>query len=122
MADRVVQRVVRRFAAASEAGDAAALRAVLAANAMVVSDGGGRVRTAVRPTHGADAVARFVTELLAGQAGTELSVGPVNGRAGLVLRQAGRAVAVVAVSVAGTEVTAVWIVLNPDKLRHWHRG
>ncbi|MFI0421202.1 hypothetical protein [Spongiactinospora sp. 9N601] len=115
-------RVVRRFAAACEAGDAAALRAVLATNAMVVSDGGGRVRTAVRPTHGADAVAHFVTELLAGQAGTELSVGPVNGRAGLVLRQAGRAVAVVAVSVAGTEVTAVWIMLNPDKLRHWHRG
>ncbi|RBQ20964.1 hypothetical protein DP939_07850 [Spongiactinospora rosea] len=115
-------RVVRRFAAACEAGDTAGLHAVLAANAMVVSDGGGRVRAAVRPAHGADAVARFVTELLGDRTGTELSVRPVNGRSGMVLRRAGQAVAVVAVSVAGTEVTAVWIMLNPDKLRHWHLG
>jgi RNA polymerase sigma-70 factor (ECF subfamily) len=30
-------------------------------------------------------------------------------------------VAVISASVAGAEVTAVWIVLNPDKLRRWHR-
>ncbi|TYB50068.1 hypothetical protein FXF69_12055 [Actinomadura chibensis] len=113
--------VARRFAAACGSGDAAALRAVLAADAMVVSDGGGKVRAPVHPTHGADAVARFVTTLLAGQPGTAITVEPVNGRAGLVLRRAGQAVAVVGVSVAEARVTAVWIVLNPDKLRRWHR-
>ncbi|MEV1249717.1 hypothetical protein ACIBO2_35985 [Nonomuraea sp. NPDC050022] len=114
-------RVARRFAAACDTGDPAALRAVLAADAMVVSDGGGKLRAAVRPTYGADAVARFVTILLTGQPGTEVAVESVNGRTGLVLRQAGRAVAVANVSVAGAEVTAVWIVLNPDKLQRWHR-
>ncbi|MEV4115998.1 hypothetical protein [Nonomuraea sp. NPDC049695] len=114
-------RVARRFAAACEAGDTAALRAVLAADAMVVSDGGGKLRAAVHPTYGADAIARFVTALLTGRSGTEVAVEPVNGRTGLVLRQAGRAVAVVGVSVAVAEVTAVWIVLNPDKLQRWHR-
>ncbi|WP_157250732.1 sigma factor [Nonomuraea typhae] len=114
-------RVARRFAAACRDGDTTALRAVLAEDAIVVSDGGGKVRAAVRPTHGADAVARFVTTLLIGQEGTEVTAGSVNGRTGLVLRRAGQAVAVVSVSVAGAEVTAVWIILNPDKLQHWHR-
>jgi RNA polymerase sigma-70 factor (ECF subfamily) len=114
-------RVARRFAAACDLGDTAALRAVLAADAIVVSDGGGQLRAPVRPTYGADAVARFVTSLLAGPPGTEVAVESVNGRTGLVLRRAGRAVAVAGVSVAGAEITAVWIVLNPDKLQRWHR-
>lgn len=115
-------RVARRFAAACDTGDAAALRALLATHAMVVSDGGGKLRAAIHPTYGADAVARFVTALLTGQPGTEVAVASVNGRTGLVLRRAGQAVAVVSVSVAGAEVTAVWIVLNPDKLRRWPRS
>ncbi|GAA4586114.1 RNA polymerase sigma factor [Planotetraspora phitsanulokensis] len=114
-------RVARRFAAACGAGDVAALKAVLAADALVVSDGGGKLRASVRPTHGADAAARFVAKLLVGPPGTQVTVESVNGRTGLVLRRAGQAVAVVSVSVAGAEVTAVWIVLNPDKLHVWHR-
>ncbi|WP_433427806.1 hypothetical protein [Nonomuraea sp. CA-141351] len=56
-------RVARRLAAACDMGDTAALQAVLAADAMVVSDGGGKLRAAVRPTYGADAVARPVTDV-----------------------------------------------------------
>ncbi|GII82175.1 RNA polymerase sigma factor [Sphaerisporangium siamense] len=97
------------------------LLAVLAGDAVVVSDGGGKVRAAVRPTCGADAVARFVTAFLTGRPGIEIVPGSVNGRTGLVLCQASRAVAVVGVSVAGAKVTALWITLNPDKLRRWHR-
>ena len=113
--------VARRFAAACEMGDTEALRAVLAADAMVVSDGGGKLRAAVTPTYGADAVARFVTALLTGRPCTDVALEAVNGRAGLVLRRSGRAVAVIGASVAGAKITAVWIVLNPDKLRRWHR-
>jgi RNA polymerase sigma-70 factor (ECF subfamily) len=114
-------RVARGFAAACDTGDTAVLQSVLAADAIVVSDGGGKLRAAVHPTYGADAVARFVTALLTGQPGTVVAVESVNGWTGLVLRRAGQAVAVVGVGVAGAEVTAVWIVLNPDKLQRWHR-
>ncbi|RSM93718.1 siderophore-interacting protein [Nonomuraea sp. WAC 01424] len=114
-------RVARRFAAACRTGNTAVLRAELATDAILVSDGGGKVRAALHPTYGADAVARMATALLIGQPGTELAVGSVNGRTGLVLRRVGQALAVVSVSVAGAEVTAVWIVLNPDKLQRWHR-
>lgn len=114
-------RIARRFAAACGAGDTAALMAVLAADAIVVSDGGGKLRAAVHPTHGADAVGRFITALLSGRPRTAVTVGSVNGRTGLVLRREGRRVAVVSVSTAGDEVIAVWIVLNPAKLEGRHR-
>ncbi|MCO5967899.1 nuclear transport factor 2 family protein [Actinoallomurus soli] len=115
-------QVVRRFAAACDTADTTALEELLAADAMVVSDGGGKVRAAVHPTHGADAVARFITTLLAGRPRTAVTVESVNGRTGLVLHRTGQVVAVAGVSTAGAEVTAVWITLNPDKLRSWRGG
>jgi len=50
----------------------------------------------------------------------ELTIDAVNGRAGLALRDAGRAMAVVVVETADTGITARWTVLNPAKLHRWH--
>ena len=114
-------RVVQRFAAACERGDTATLETILAADAIVVSDGGGKVRAPLSPVQGASEAARFVSALLTGPQSLALAVEPVNGRMGLALRRAGQAIAVVSLTVAGHEVTAVWVVLNPDKLSSWHR-
>jgi hypothetical protein len=113
------ESVVRRFATACSAGSVGAVRSILAPEAVVVSDGGGKVAAAFRPVRGADEVARCVTDLLSVEPGTALTVEAVNGQAGVVLRRAGQTVAVVSLSVTRAKVTAVWIVLNPDKLRHW---
>jgi RNA polymerase sigma-70 factor (ECF subfamily) len=53
-------------------------------------------------------------------AGADLTIESVNGRAGLVVRRAGRAEAVVSIGVTHQRVTELWIVLNPDKLARWH--
>jgi RNA polymerase sigma-70 factor (ECF subfamily) len=113
--------VVRRFAEACRVGDIAALRDALDADATAVCDGGGVVPAALGPVHGAQDVARLAAVLLCGQPDAELTIETVNGRTGLALRRAGRAVAVAGVGTAGSKVTAVWIVLNPAKLRGWHR-
>jgi hypothetical protein len=113
------ESVARRFATACTAGSVGALRGMLAPEAVVVSDGGGKVAATLQPVRGADAVARCVTDLLSLEPGAALTVQAVNGQAGVVLRRAGDVVAVVSLSVAGAKVAAVWIVLNPDKLRHW---
>jgi len=113
------ESVVQEFATACSAGSVGALRRMLAPQAVVVSDGGGQVAAAPHPVRGADAVAQCVTELLSLQPGTALTVQAVNGQAGVVLRRAGAVVAVVSLTVTGAKVAAVWIVLNPDKLRHW---
>jgi hypothetical protein len=115
------EKVVRRFAEACQRADVAAVRAALDADAVAVCDGGGAVPAALGPIYGAVDVAQLAAALLSAQPDTELTVEAVNGRPGLALRRDGRAVAVVAVKVAGGRVAAVWIVLNPAKLRGWHR-
>jgi hypothetical protein len=111
--------VVRGLAEACQRGDIAALRATLATDAVAVCDGGG---PAPGTAHGTESAAQLTATVLCGRPDTELTVESVNGRAGLALRQAGRAIAVVAVQTAGTKVIALWIVLNPAKLHSWHRG
>jgi len=112
--------VVRRFAEACASGDIAALDAVLEADVVAVCDAGGQLPAAVRPLHGAGAVSRLVLALLSGQSETDVAVEAVNGRTGLALRRGGQAVAVIVISVAAEQVAALWIVINPDKLRGWH--
>ena len=108
--------VVGRLAAACHTGDVSAIEALLDPEAVAVCDGGGRVPAPIGPVRGADDVARLLHTLLAGRA---LTVASVNGSPGLVIRQAGRAVAVIAVSGDEDRATALWIVLNPAKLRGW---
>ncbi|MDS0134647.1 MULTISPECIES: hypothetical protein [unclassified Amycolatopsis] len=113
---------VRRFAAACRRRDSAALEAVLGDDAVATCDGGGLVPAPAGTVRGAAEVARLVIEVMGGRADAELTVESVNGRAGLALRHASRAVAVVGAETAGSRVTTLWIVLNPAKLAGWHRG
>jgi RNA polymerase sigma-70 factor (ECF subfamily) len=110
---------VRGFAEACRRGDIDGLWAALDADATAVCDGGGVV-PAIGPVHGAGDVARLAAALLCERPDVELTIEAVNGRAGLALRGAGRAIAVVAVETADTGITALWIVLNPAKLHRWH--
>jgi hypothetical protein len=109
--------VVRRLAAACHTGDFPGIEALLDPDAVAVCDSGGRVPAPIPPVHGAAEVAWLLRALLPG---TDLTVESVNGRAGLALRQTGRAIAVIAVSCAEDRATNLWIVLNPDKLHRWN--
>ncbi|MEU8224136.1 hypothetical protein [Kribbella sp. NPDC048915] len=109
--------VVHRFATACRAGSAGAVRSLLAPEVVAVSDSGGQVAATTDRVRGADQVARCVTHLVGPE--TVLTVEAVNGRPGVVLRMLGRVVAVLSLNVTGQKVSEVWIVLNPDKLRHW---
>jgi RNA polymerase sigma-70 factor (ECF subfamily) len=113
-------RLVRRFAAACESGDARVLESFLAADVVLVSDSGGWALAPLRPVHGSADAARIVAHLLTSRPGADLTVEFVNGRSGLVVRRGGRAEAVLGLDVADRRVTELWIVLNPDKLTRWH--
>ncbi|MGY1668867.1 RNA polymerase sigma-70 factor [Geodermatophilus sp. SYSU D00696] len=119
-ADRQAHReVTERFLAACLGGDVDALLAALAPGAVLVTDGGGRTRAALRPIAGADKVARFLTAVIPGGAslpGLRLDVAEVNGRPGVAAwTDAGPYVAVSLVVTDGL-VQQVLVVLNPDKL------
>ncbi|QII06437.1 sigma-70 family RNA polymerase sigma factor [Rhodococcoides fascians A25f] len=112
-------RLVRAFAAASGSGSIAALTAVLAPEVSLVSDGGGKISAARNQVLGSDRVARFIRGITAKSTELDGSIEPVNGASGIVFRRDDTVFAVVGFRIAGGVVANVWIVLNPDKLRHW---
>lgn len=105
------------FFAASQAGDARALSRMLADNAVVYSDGGGKRVTARRPIHGRDDVVRFLCGIARRwpqrQPGT---VTTINGGPGAVTRDADGALSAVCLDIRDGRVAAVYISRNPEKL------
>jgi RNA polymerase sigma-70 factor (ECF subfamily) len=117
------QTLLERFLAAAEEGDLRGLEALLAQDAILYSDGGGKVKAARLPIYGAAKIARFMagTARLRRREGRfEQALVSVNGQPGRVLRGAdgGAIVDVLAVDVADGRIQAVWLVRNPDKLAH----
>ena len=113
-------RVVTAFREACETGDLDALVALLDPAVESRSDGGGKVRAALRPVIGRDKVARLFLGLMRREPEMELVEDDVNGTPGVAVRIAGTTFAVLAVGVRGGLITDLWLVVNPDKLGAWN--
>jgi RNA polymerase sigma factor (sigma-70 family) len=114
------QELARRFFAAVEGGDLAGLEALLAHDVALTGDGGGRVPALARTLRGRGRVARTLLDwarLAARAPGGWLRPVEVNGGPGaLWLDARQRLLAVVALEVAGGQVTSIGAIVNPDKL------
>ena len=115
------EEVARRFIAAWENGETDALVEVLAPDATVYGDGGGKAPAMPVPLVGAERVAKALIGWgrQAHERGITHSRARVNGEPGLVFYDVdGRALWVAALEIAEGVVVAVRSVLNPDKLVH----
>jgi RNA polymerase sigma-70 factor, ECF subfamily len=111
------------FFAASRSGDMKALGAMLAADVSVHSDGGGKRPAAMRPIIGYDAVmrvSRSLAELFRKVGSTLVRTGFVNGLPGFVTREADGELQTTALEIEDGKIAAIYVVRNPDKLRHLH--
>ncbi|WP_327365336.1 RNA polymerase subunit sigma-24 [Streptomyces sp. NBC_01217] len=115
-------RIVTAFWAACDLGDLAALVSLLDPDATMLSDGGGKVRAALHPVHGADRTARFMLAALSRHPRLKATLQSVNGKTGLILRHGTTVSGVVSFHVKKEKITDVWLVLNPDKLRSWNQS
>jgi RNA polymerase sigma factor (sigma-70 family) len=113
-------RVVSAFREACETGDLDALVALLDPEVESRSDGGGKVRSALRPVVGRDKVARLFLGLMRGEPEVELVEDDVNGLPGVAVRMGGTTLAVLSMDVRDGLVTELWLVVNPDKLGAWN--
>jgi RNA polymerase sigma-70 factor (TIGR02957 family) len=106
--------VIARFQRAAATGDLQALMDVLAPDVVLMSDGGGKVRAALKPIVGRDKVLRF----LAGIAPEALELVPVwlNGAPAIQFVVGGRRDGVGTMLVEDGVVTRLYLVRNPDKL------
>jgi RNA polymerase sigma-70 factor (ECF subfamily) len=115
------EELAQRFFAACRNGDQEALLGLLAADAAVYGDGGGKVQASPVPIVGRDRAARAFIGFTKQAMALGLSFAPawVNGQPGAVFHDRdGRAVWVVTVDVVDGAIAAVRSVVNPDKLGH----
>ncbi|MBN9120519.1 MAG: RNA polymerase sigma factor SigJ [Planctomycetes bacterium] len=109
-----------RFFAACRTGDMRAIEALLAPDAVLVSDGGGKVFAARRPVVGARKIANLLAVVFRKYL-RACTVTPttVNGAPGAVFALGPQVVEVITFEPRGDAVGTVYVVLNPDKLNRW---
>jgi RNA polymerase sigma-70 factor (ECF subfamily) len=115
------EEIVARFFSAAQEGDSEALLEMLAADAVMYGDGGGKAPALGSPLHGRERVARALVGLLrsASELGARLEPTWVNGQPGArFLGPDGALINVVALDVLDGQVQTVRSVVNPEKLGH----
>ena len=113
-------RLLQAFGEAVASGNVAQLAELLRADAVALTDGGGRKTAARNPIVGADKIARFFIGLAAKNAGHDIRVEPamINGAFGALLYLDGELDHTMSMAISGEKIAAIYIVRNPDKLRH----
>ncbi|WP_460988143.1 sigma-70 family RNA polymerase sigma factor [Sphingobium sp. TomTYG75] len=112
--------IVEAFYEASRAGDAAKLGSLLADDVRFHSDGGGRRPAAGRILDGAVEVLRGLSAIFRLRCGHPELVKQafVNGLPGFVTREADGILQTTALLIENDHVKAIYVMRNPDKLRH----
>lgn len=112
--------IVEAFYEASRAGDAAKLGSLLADDVRFHSDGGGRRPAAGRILDGAVEVLRGLSAIFRLRRGHPELVKQafVNGLPGFVTREADGILQTTALLIENDHVKAIYVMRNPDKLRH----
>ena len=123
--DRVKKRqATERFFAAATGGDINELMELLAPDVTLWTDGGGKVRQALRPIEGMANVARWIAGTIRRPyEGVEIAdmtaeVVDINGAPGILMSGAGRIIATLTVDLdSDGRIATIHNVANPDKLQ-----
>lgn len=111
------ERLLARFVAALEHDDKEELLAVMGADATFTSDGGGKVLAARRVLRGAERVARMLLGIEAKYARPfTYRLGRANAEPVIVQHAFGRLFSVTFCAIEGERITALYRVMNPEKL------
>ncbi|WP_261303892.1 RNA polymerase sigma-70 factor [Paenibacillus andongensis] len=111
--------VVEQFVQALVTGNIGQLLNIVKADAVLYSDGGGKVKAAVLPIMGAERIAMFFAGILSKvPPGFSYSLTTVNGELGIVAYDDGQPYNVTSFHIVDGQIAAVYLVVNPDKLRH----
>jgi RNA polymerase sigma-70 factor, ECF subfamily len=113
-------RLLSAFCEAAASGDISTLAGLLREDAIAITDGGGRKAAALNPIKGADRIIRFVIGVTGKNVGRDIRVVPmlINGRAGALVYMDGQIDHTLSMAIDGDKIVAIYLVRNPDKLRH----
>ncbi|MFX1765766.1 sigma-70 family RNA polymerase sigma factor [Paraburkholderia sp. A1RI-2L] len=111
------------FFAASRSGDMSALGAMLATDVSLHADGGGKRSAAPKPLFGFESVMKVhahLAELFRKNGSTLVRAGFINGLPGFVTLEADGELQTTALEIENGKIAAIYVMRNPDKLRHLH--
>ena len=117
-------QIISAFVAATQSGDLDALTRLLASDVRVVTDGGGKVAAAMDVVDGADRAARFIVSVTRKRPSAwwresfRLRFATINGLPGVIVDAPTGPVQTAAFEIEGDVIRALYVVRNPDKLRH----
>ncbi|WP_426127570.1 sigma-70 family RNA polymerase sigma factor [Pararhizobium sp. PWRC1-1] len=114
-------QIASAFFAASRSGEMEALRALLATDAAVYTDGGGKAVAPRRPVVGLDKVMKLFAALqpiFAAKASRLLHYSLINGLPGFLTMEEGPNLQTTALEIEDGKIIAVYVTRNPDKLAH----
>jgi RNA polymerase sigma-70 factor (ECF subfamily) len=115
------QRLAAAFKAAMTSGNTQAFAQILAADAMLYSDGGGKRAAALNPIRGANRIVRFFAGVARKNPALAAITGrpaTVNGLPGFVLRESDGSIDTMALEHRDGRIVAIYLIRNPDKLQH----
>ncbi|MFE1885284.1 RNA polymerase sigma-70 factor [Streptomyces diastatochromogenes] len=116
------EELVTSFVTAAREGDLAGLEKLLAADVTWWSDGGGKVKAALRPIEGREKVVRFLVGISQRFAtGLDLAVVEVNGAGAMAAWAGDTLIGVFGFEPRGGRIAQVRAVMNPDKLEYVRR-
>lgn len=111
------------FFAATRSGDMKVLGAMLADDVSLHADGGGKRPAAIEPAFGFGAVMKAHEQLTARFRENDsrlVRAGFVNGLPGFITIEADGEFSTTALDIEDGKIAAIYVVRNPDKLRHLH--
>src|SRR5688572_6533885 len=118
--DKKHEQLMSAFVTATSSGDLDALKQLLASDVRVVTDGGGKVAAALNVLDGADRAARFLVG--AARKGWRddytLRFATINNLPGMIIGGPEGPVQTAAFEIEDGVILALYVVRNPDKLRH----
>ncbi|CAG9177512.1 ECF RNA polymerase sigma factor SigJ [Cupriavidus laharis] len=115
--------LAKAFFDASRSGDMSALGTMLAADVSLHADGGGKRPALGHPVLGFDDVMKVHAQLSAlfqKRGSTFVRAAFINGLPGFVTLEADGELQTTALEIENGKVAAIYVVRNPDKLRHLH--
>src|SRR6185436_18971650 len=108
----------------TQSGDLNALTQMLASDARVITDGGGKVRSALKVIDGADRVAQFLVDAVRKRPDAwwredfRPRFATINGLPGIIVDSLEGPVQTAAFEIENNVIRAMYVVRNPEKLRH----
>lgn len=117
-------QLLAAFTAATRSSDMETLKSLLTSDVRVVTDGGGKVRSAMNAVEGAEEVASFLVGVAKPHPGQwwqpdfRIRFAVINGLPGIMIVGAAGAMQASAFEIEDGRIKAIYVVRNPDKLRH----